>query len=147
MRKWIFIHTVPMYQSTSGLMEQTCVHRNARHIRTKGHLPYVSGHRPWREELRDVLQGEERRTPMLIIQMTQAVTDGALPNRAPFDRAAPQLTQLQMEIDHMHVQCRFNLHFTYGAKPRRTVSKCPVRSMMSTSAEALHFLRPSLASS
>ena len=87
MRKLILIHTVPMYQSTSGLMEQTCVHRNALNIRMKGRLPYIPGHHPWRKELRNVLQGEECQTPMFVIQMTLAVTDGALPNRAPLDRA------------------------------------------------------------
>ena len=103
MRKWILIYTVPMHQSTSGLMEQTCVHRNARNIQTKGRLPYVSGHHPWRKELCDVLQGEECQTHMLIIQMTQAVTDGALPNRAPLDRAAPQLTRPRPIRSSLHI--------------------------------------------
>ena len=113
-RKWILIHTVPMHQATSGLMEQMCIYRNARNIRTKGRLSYIPGHRPWRKDLRNVLQGEECRTPMFVIQMTQAVTNRALPNRTPFNRAAPQFSQLQMGIYHMNVQGRFDLHLTSG---------------------------------
>ena len=133
-----------MHQSTSSLMEQTCGYRNAQNIRTKGHLPCVPGHRPWRKELRNVLQGEECRTPMFVIQMSQAVTNRALPNSAPLNRAAPQLSQLQMGIYHTNFQGQFDLHFTYGANPRRAVPKHPVWPMMSKSMEALDFLRPSL---
>ena len=40
-KKWVFVHTVPMHQSASGFMEKTCVHRNARNIQTKGRLSHV----------------------------------------------------------------------------------------------------------
>ena len=143
-RKWVLVHAVPMHQSTSGLMEQTRVYRNARNIKTKGRLPYVPGHRPWRKELRNVLQGEECRTPMFVIQMSQAGTNRALPNSAPLNRAAPQLSQLQMGIYHVNVQGRFDLHLTYGAKPRRIVPKHPFWLMTSTPMEALDCLRTSL---
>ena len=43
MRKWILVYSVPVYQSTSGLMEEARVHRNARHIRTKSRLPDAAG--------------------------------------------------------------------------------------------------------
>ena len=55
--------------------------------------------------------------PCLSCKCPQAVTNGALLNSTPFNRAPPQLSQLQMGIHHVNVQGRCDLHLTYGAKP------------------------------
>ena len=89
MRKWVLVDPVIVNQATSGLVEQLGIHRNARNVQTKGRLPHVPGHSPWREKLRYVLYSDILWAPMLFMQMSQAVTDGALPNSAPFDRAPP----------------------------------------------------------
>ena len=98
MRKGVLVDPVLAHQATSGLVKQLRIHRDARNVRTKGRLPHVPGHCPWREQLRYVLDSDILRSPVLFMQMSQAVTDGALPNSAPFVRAPPQLSQLQMGI-------------------------------------------------
>ena len=58
MRKRIIIYTVPVYQSTSGLMEEARVDRNTRNIWPKSRLPDVAGNRPWWKKLSHILQGK-----------------------------------------------------------------------------------------
>ena len=77
---------------------------------------------------------------MLVMQMSQAVTDGSLPNSAPFDRAPPQLSQLQMGIRHVDVQSRCDLLLTYWAKSRSIMPKRPLWSTTSQPTESLHLL-------
>ena len=66
-RKWVLVNAVLVHQATSGLMEKTSIYRNAQNILTKGRLPHIPGHRPWRKELRHVLQSEVFRAPMLVM--------------------------------------------------------------------------------
>ena len=109
-------------------------------VRTKGRLPQVPGHSPRREKLRDVLQSNILRTPMLVLQMSQAVTHGALPNCAPFNRAPPQLFQLQMGIHHVDVQGQYDLLLTDGAKSRSSLPKRPLWSTTSKTTESFHLV-------
>ena len=125
-------------------MEQVGIHCNARNVWTKSRLPHVPGDRPRGNELMDVLQSEERRTPMLLIVISQAVAHRTLPHCTPLHRAAPQLSQLQMGSQHENIQGRFDMYSSYQAKSWRIVAKCPLRPMTSETMETLDFLCPLL---
>ena len=125
----VLMHPVTVHQSTSGLMEETGVHSNTRSIGPKSHLPNVAGNSPWGK---NILQAKQGRAPMLLRQMNLTGSDRALPHRAPFDWATPQLSHLQMDVGHMDIQCRLDPHLTDRAKTRGIVAKRPVGPMPST---------------
>ena len=78
---------------------------------------------------------------MLVLQMSQTVTHRALPDSTPLHRALSQLSQLQMNIDHMDIQSRGNLFLTDRAKVRPIMLKRSFRVMTSKTTEPLHCLR------
>ena len=86
---------------------------------------------------------------MLLCQMFQAGTNRPLPHHAPLDRAAPQLSQLQIKGDHVGVQSRTRVHslVTDGAVTRPTMTRHPVRSLPGVTTEALYDRRPTTQSS
>ena len=87
--------------------------------------PETSGRRTvcqmWRETVHGgkfghILQGKQRRAPMLLRQMLLTGSDRTLPHRAPFDWATPQLSYLQMDVGQMDIQRRLDPHLTDRAK-------------------------------
>ena len=112
-------------------LKEEHIHRDTRDIRPKSSLPDATDNCPWRKELGHIFQGKEGRAPMFLSQMFQTGTDRAFPHCAPLDRAMPQLSQFQMECDHVISQCRINLHVTDGAKVRGIVAKRLVRTILS----------------
>ena len=75
---------------------------------------------------------------MFFRQMFQAGTNRSLPHRALLDRAAPQLSQLQMKGDHVGIQSHVHSFVTDDAIARATMTKRPVRSLPGVTTEALH---------
>ena len=141
MGKWVLVDMILVYQMAPGLVEQSGIHSNPRNVRTKGRHPQVPGHSPRMEELWYVLQCDILRTPVLVLQMSQTVTRRALPDSTPFHQAPPQLSQLQMNVDHMDVQGRGDLFLPDRAKSRLNMPKRPLRAMTSKTTEPLHLLR------
>ena len=54
-RKWVLVNTILVDQMAS---EQSDIHRHPREVWSKGRLPQVPCHRPWREELCNILKGD-----------------------------------------------------------------------------------------
>ena len=83
---------------------------------------------------------------MAIARLTQdksrGTTPSALPHRAPFDRAAPELSQFQMKSDHVNIQGRVHPLVTDDAKAWGGMTKRPVRSLPGVLKEALHVRCP-----
>ena len=76
MRKRILVDSVPVYQSTSGLMEEARVHRNTRNIWTKSSLPDAVGNRPRGKNLATFFRAKNVEPPCFSVKCSrQAQTE------------------------------------------------------------------------
>ena len=124
-RERIHIHPVPVHQSISGLIEEAHIHSNTRNVGPKSRLPDVAGTWPHSS-------GQTRTSPHASPTNVPDRLGPSPSNHAPFDWATPQLSHLQMDVDHMYIQRRLDPHLTDRAKTRGIMAKRPVGPIPST---------------
>ena len=133
-RKWVLVHTVPMHQLTSGLMEQTRIYRHARNHPDEGPSAISPGSLSMEERTSQRSSGRRMSNPHVCHSNVPGSHEQSPSKQRTTQPGSATIAQLQMGIYHMKVQGRFDLHLTYGAKPRRS----------ETPTEALDLFRTSL---